>query len=877
MQKSLSCLLMLLCSSIVILGQSEKEQVTLQKNKNNNVHIGEDGISYVDNSSQNIKTNLQNKIASNLEKEYLKQGELRVIINLKNNPYLRNSKNLIQEQNKSIAPLNKVIKELDLQKRSNYNYEFTEDEMNDIEKVTLTDAEKKKIRELNLRIDELQDQGKRKMLNNAINEIIREQKIILDLVENLGGKVTAQIGITNSIAVQFSDFNEYALKELANSPLVKSITPDYICTPDLNVSNVALGTQTFWNNGLDGGAYDAAVIDNGINENHSYLNSHTIYKRDAGVYGNHGTSVAGVIASTHSTYKGVANGMDALFDARLPGAVSESQLRAQYDWVLNCPITAQSPEVANMSYSIYSHTDEFGEFERMLDAVVDDYSVMVIKSAGNKGTSTLGYPQSSNLISVANLDISDSPDSFDWLIRSSSSRGPTQSNRRKPDITAPGHNTWAPYYTSNTAMSNFTGTSAAAPHVAGAIVLLENGGNHNPMAQKAVLINTSRTWSDGGTLTDYTDDGSAGGDRWDRTYGWGIMNLSHAHFHRNDYFTGSVIAKNNTPTDDDYKLYKGHMYNNDKATLVWHRRAVYNGVNDPNAYYNLTDLNLRLFNAVNNTILDSDLDGNDNVHQVSANASYDAVIKVYTWSSSIQGATSEKYALATEENFSLAKPPSFQRNYSRPNWVSPSQTFTVTVRIFNNGEVPAHNNTLNVSNIPKITVIGTNIQSLPSIQPGPYPNNPQTATYTIRTAGASAGTHWLPLNVASSCYLENYTYSTSNGVSIRVDATPAVGICNTPPITLKPNTIPVSWSASDSQSGVKRTYLYVKKSGELIFTYSGMSSTGTSGTFSYVPTKGLGNYQFAVRSVDNVNNWESVPTSAEDSTLYTSLLVKKIN
>jgi len=149
-------------------------------------------------------------------------------------------------------------------------------------------------------------------------------------------------------------------------------------------------------------------------------------------------------------------------------------------------------------------------------------------------------------MSVANLDIMETCTTSDDVITSSSSRGPTQSGRRKPDISAPGKNTYAPDDSAVDAFGNHGGTSAAAPHVAGAIILMEDGGNHNPMAQKAVLINTANAWSDGGTLTIYGDDGPVDGDHWDPTYGWGVMDLDHAFFHRTDYFYDSVVAR------DDY-------------------------------------------------------------------------------------------------------------------------------------------------------------------------------------------------------------------------------------------------------------------------------------------------------------------------------------
>ncbi|MHC4754446.1 MAG: hypothetical protein ACYTBP_04825 [Planctomycetota bacterium] len=233
---------------------------------------------------------------------------------------------------------------------------------------------------------------------------------------------------------------------------------------------------------------------------------------------------------------------------------------------------------------------------------------------------------------------------------------------------------------------------------------------------------------------------------------------------------------------------------------------------------------------------------------------------------SFDGASSESYALATEENFAAVDPPTFSRNYTRPNWVGPAQTFDVIVRIFNNGGVSAHNNTLTLNDIAGCTVVGSNSQVLPTITPG---GGLQATTFSLTTSGLAAGTHWLPLDFVSDCYEELYTYSTSTGVAIIVETTPPTSSC-TSPTYANSSPIPVNWTASDTQTGVKRTYLYVKTPGSGSFIYYGHNSTGTAGTFNYTPgVNGL--YQFAVRSVDIGGNWEAIPTVAEDTTFYDTL------
>ena len=81
-----------------------------------------------------------------------------------------------------------------------------------------------------------------------------------------------------------------------------------------------------------------------------------------------------------------------------------------------------------------------------------------------------------------------------------------------------------------------------------------------------------------------------------------------------------------------------------------------------------------------------------------------------------------------------------------------------------------------------------------------------------------------------------------------------------------PTPLGVSWNASDHGSGVQRSYLYVKPPGASSFSYAFRSAVGSSGTFSYTPSR-MGTHEFAVRSVDAVGNWERTPLRGECSTI----------
>ncbi|WP_300667633.1 S8 family serine peptidase [Desulfoluna sp.] len=844
---------------------------------NSGIYTGEDNIASPLTVSRDDKTPYEGRVAPQVLAESKTRDHINVIIFLK-------SKDLTSISKHATLPFEKEIDALSGEIRFIYGkYKSSESLPPDKEKAayqqikqSVTNRDRDRLEKLNLQLDDKLDAMRRKVGTSLKQAISEDQNRFIDVLTNLGGTVISRTTSMNTVsAILPSD----ALEHVAGTDGVIAIEPNRKTEYELNISVPSCGYDDWWNIQYDGGAYDFGIVDSGVAEDHPAFSNVNFYsKPGSSVTADHGTHVTGIVASADATYKGGAYGLDAVIWANSgPG---QSGTMENMDWLATS--ATQGPEVINHSlgYGVANDTD-YSNSDAFYDSFVKQFSIMVTKSTGNSGWNdnapTITHPAPAyNLMAVANMDDLNTLSRSDDVRRSSSSVGPTLNSRKKPDICAPGSNiisTNADHDDENDFISK-SGTSMAAPHVAAAVVLMEEAGNHTPMAQKAVLINTADAWDSNNTLTT-ADDDSVVGSYWDKSYGWGYLDMDEAEFNRADYFTDSIIARNDTATDDDYKLYKGTMYKStttaEKATLVWQKRSNYVSGEPPSTTYALSDLNLRLYNETNGALLDSDMDGNDNVHQVDiaagANGWNPVVIKAYAWSSTFAGATSEAYALATEENFTEATPPSFQRNYSRPNYVGPYQTFDVTVRIFNNGDVSAHTNTVTLANITGATINGANNQALPTILPGPYPNNPQATIYSITTSGIAAGTHWLPIDFKSECYLENYAYATAYGVSIIVETTPPSSGCTSAAQSVSPN-IPVAWTASDTQTGVKRSYLYAKPPGAASFSYSGLWATGTSGSLSYTATA-HGTYHFAIRSVDNGGNWEPVPTASESTTVYT--------
>jgi uncharacterized repeat protein (TIGR01451 family) len=467
----------------------------------------------------------------------------------------------------------------------------------------------------------------------------------------------------------------------------------------LNVSTVAIGAGTWWSNGLTGGIWDVGVVDSGIDINHTDFASptHVSGRFLATAEGmgwdpsndptsddvnGHGTNVAGITSSGSSVYRGVAYGHDKLFNLKAgydgDGAdggsayMYWSDAMAAVDWALE---QLDAPDVLNLSYGGCATTDDHG-FNRFWDAVVDDLDTSVAVSAGNSGTECIHYPSTAyNVVSVANVIDYNTTTRSDDTIYPSSSRGPVPiSGRRKPDLAAPGTGIMAANNTWEVGLDwvAYTGTSQAAPHVAGALLLALDRGFHSPRAQKALLINTAEDRDDPG---------------WDASWGWGYLDLTHAYDHGlNDVHQYSVDAA------PDYDLFVGALAAGDTATLVWNRHVDYAGAAypPPESVHDLNDLDLYLYDVYNNRQVDQSISAIDNVEQVQADASMTGVLRVQAFSADLNGVDSEPYALATEGDFSPVTGPVLETSGGGAYFMEPGESVTFTLTVTNGGGLTLH-------------------------------------------------------------------------------------------------------------------------------------------------------------------------------------------
>ncbi len=620
-------------------------------------------------------------------------------------------------------------------------------------------ADQELLRQLKLDLD--------RELSNINDEITAELKTaytpgqieLSAFIQSQGGTVLNRLTAMNIItaAVPVS-----SIQALADHPLVLTISADHPGSPELDNQLTSLGTAAFHSDvpTIDGDPWDFASVDTGVDENHPALSSHTFVEFYSS-NGSHGTGTTGMYASTDSTYRGLAFGLDTIF---VDDGGADSTTMNSFNTILT--YFGESADVFNYSFGNGTANDtDYSSFDRFFDGVINTYNVMVAKSCGNGGwgTTTITHPAPAyNLLASANMDDLNTVTRSDDIITSSSSTGPTLGQRRKPDITAPGNETMSPE--TGGGWQSMGGTSSAAPKTGSGALLLYDFGVTSSMAVRAILINTADAWTSNNTSTT-TDDGPVSGDHWDIRFGWGYLDLGEAHFHGADHFIGDVTAAGSA---GDYDLYAGWMFADEKSTLAWNRRVGYNGNSYPTTWYDLTNLNLLLHEEAGGGTEDSDLNTIDNVHQVSAEADGYKVIKVFCSSATIDGASSEAYALATEENWTQVSGPDLTTlTLDMPADVGFGQSFSVTATVDNTGDIQGHNIDVDLTLPAGMTLIGgDNPQALGSLAPSAA----AVASWTVQAPAGPEG--WYDFSAVSTSISYGIVQAGGDNASTYVGTSP---------------------------------------------------------------------------------------------------------
>ena len=593
-----------------------------------------------------------------------------------------------------------------------------------------------------------------------VNETTRRVQMLIasDLsatdafIRSRGGEPT---GVTSAVTAMFAVLPNSKIREIAQYHRIAQIDLDSKGFPELDTQKTSLGLVTgFWANSITGGSLDVGVLDTGVFQAHSAFAGHR-FESNAGVTDpdGHGTGIAGIMASNNATYTGMAFGCDTICVATA-GGNSTSMTGMNY----LVTGTTEKPENVNYSFGNGRANDiDYSPFDAFFDGTIDTFNIMVSKSTGNNGfgTTTITHPAPAfNLLASANMDDLDTSARTDDIITSSSSRGPTLGGRKKPDITAPGTDTMTTNRTGG--FSNLGGTSSASPHTGGGIVLARQLGATTTYGAKAVLLNAADAWTDANTQTT-GDDGPVAGSQWNKTFGWGYLDLGEAYANGTDLFENTMPAPG--AGQRRFKLFKGQMFVGEKATLVWNKHVLFNGAQSPTQIEDLSNLDLVVYNRQTNQAVGTSASAIDNVEQVDVDADGPVVVKVYTTGQFDPQITNEGYALATEEAFEESDGITFTLTPTLPPHALPGTRVQISLVVTNTSILPAYDVDVSISGAPVVN--GANPTHFALIQPG----QSRTIVWDI-TAQGTEGQQPLTFTATSNSYGETFAASVQQNLNV---------------------------------------------------------------------------------------------------------------
>lgn len=379
-----------------------------------------------------------------------------------------------------------------------------------------------------LRLDTYQPEG---LLGSTA--AASQRLAIQDVASRVLGRLSS---VTSSRVFDFipyfaAEVDANTLLQLEADPDVSSIEEDRQASPSLAESVPLVGGSTAWSSGYSGAGWTVAILDTGVEQNHSFLNGKTVAEgcySNSGIAGAnslcpggvgstnatgsgascamsdcfHGTHVAGIAAGRGGTFSGVAKDatiMSFQVYSYVTGITtcfpSSSCIRANLSDIIAAMNRVYALRgsfniaAVNLSliFATYSSQADCEAGYASLKAAIDTLrsaNIATVAAAGNGGLSgAMGAPACiSTAISVGATTKSD-------VVSSTSNAAPYL------NVLAPGVSITSSL-TGNT-FGALSGTSMAAPHVAGAWAVLRQ---RNPTAAVTTVLNALR--STGNPVTD---------------------------------------------------------------------------------------------------------------------------------------------------------------------------------------------------------------------------------------------------------------------------------------------------------------------------------------------------------------------------------------
>lgn len=526
-------------------------------------------------------------------------------------------------------------------------------------------------------------------------------------------------------------------RTIAADPNVKLIGTERMYITDSNPGLAAAAFPRVWERGFTGAAAPVAIVDTGVWDGHPEFRDakidsavfleagrkHPCFDDDATTTRDlqgHGTRTASILLSA-------APGLQTLYSLKagfkpktaIPGCPASDGVLLSTDIfdALDYAVRQTPVKVVNLSLGAPAQGDD-DLMAKVMDYVAQVYGVTLVFSAGNSGTdATVNSPGISyNGITVANLDALGN-------VHFSSTRGPTPGLRRKPDLAAVGVSIpAADAFSTGTTVA--TGTSAAAPLVSAAAALLYEAGLDDPLALKALLLN------------------SAGQSTWRSDAGWGPLRLDTAFPNRFQ-----------TLATQGPRYFAAVFHQPARGTLVWHRTV---NTSAPDAPSPLLPLTLIAYQQRGLEVARAGPEANGNVLRLDLPPG-EYILQIDT--------ASEAYAMAWDQpGLTNASAPAIAMSCAYPGTIAAAQPVEISCTASNTGGLPLSN------------VTGTLLAPLGFGSGGPQsfgtlaPGASRTISWTVSAATAT-GQYTLSANVTASGFGANLTAEASPMPPIQV--TPA--------------------------------------------------------------------------------------------------------
>lgn len=366
----------------------------------------------------------------------------------------------------------------------------------------------------------------------------------------------------------------------SNEELMK-LTPDgfpiYYSTSNINAAKSTRADLLNSTYNLLGQDMTARVWDGGkVRASHREFEGRvTVVDDIAGPNDNlfHATHVTGTInaAGIDPLAKGMAPMATARtfdWDSDTSEALSEVQLG-----MLLSNHSYGTPSYSVPDWYVGAYTNESREWDEV--AYNSPYYLMVASAGNNgyddnEGASTPGFDKlTGNKVSKNNLVVANAQDGtidpdgnlISVAINGSSSQGPSDDHRIKPDITGNGTNVYSTFSSNDSDYGTISGTSMAAPNVTGTLLLLQqhyNNTNLHFMRSATLKALACHTADDAGTVGP------------DAVFGWGLLNGKKAAEAINNNGLGSIITEETLNQNQTYTFtVKSDGVNPLQATIAW--------------------------------------------------------------------------------------------------------------------------------------------------------------------------------------------------------------------------------------------------------------------------------------------------------------------